>query len=131
MILIRFLIALKLYYSQLFGVIDPDEDVSPDTADPEAAGAAGEKALKSAESNGSSSSKNVSTRQWAQDVNYDAVKLFCKFFNEDIKYLLSMENLWAKRRPPVPLDVNSLPDTRELVSSIILMACEEIIGLTF
>ena len=95
-------------------MIDPDEDVSPDTADPEAAGTAGEKALQSAESNGSSRLQNISTRQWAQDVNYDAVKLFSKFFNEDIKYLLSMENLWAKRRPPVPLDVNNLPANGEL-----------------
>ena len=31
-------------YSQLFGEVDPDQDVSPDTEDPEAAGDAGQSA---------------------------------------------------------------------------------------
>lgn len=41
-------VAVLMYlrrYSQLFGEVDDDEDVSPDTADPEAAGDAGEQAL--------------------------------------------------------------------------------------
>lgn len=29
---------ILIFYSQLFGEEDPDQDVSPDTADPEAAG---------------------------------------------------------------------------------------------
>lgn len=33
-----YLINICVYCSQLFGEEDPDEDVSPDTADPEAAG---------------------------------------------------------------------------------------------
>lgn len=52
----------------------------------------------------------MSTRQWAQSHEYDAQKLFQKLFQDDIKYLLSMENLWQKRRPPTPLDWNDLPD---------------------
>jgi len=36
-------------------------------------------------------------------------KLFQKFFNDDIKYLLSMDKLWAKRRKPTPLDWENLP----------------------
>jgi len=52
----------------------------------------------------------VSTRQWVSDMSYDARKLFHKLFNEDIKYLLSMKNLWEKRRAPTPLDWKDLPD---------------------
>ena len=36
-----------LYFSQLFGEADEDEDVSPDTADPELAADAGQQALHS------------------------------------------------------------------------------------
>jgi ubiquitin-like 1-activating enzyme E1 B len=46
----------------------------------------------------------VSTRQWAKETNYEPAKLFNKLFNDDIKYLLSMSNLWEKRKPPTPLD---------------------------
>ena len=35
--------------------------------------------------------------------------IFHKLFHDDIKYLLSMDKLWAKRRPPVPLDFDDLP----------------------
>lgn len=33
-----------------------------------------------------------------------------KLFHDDIKYLLSMDNLWKKRRPPTPLNWADLPD---------------------
>ena len=40
-------------FSQLFGEVDPDQDVSPDTEDPEAAGDAGQSAAETvAKSNG-------------------------------------------------------------------------------
>lgn len=58
--------------------------------------------------------KRISTRQWAQDVDYNATKLFTKFFEDDIKYLLSMENLWKSRKPPVPLAANNLPEEGKL-----------------
>lgn len=45
----------------------------------------------------------VSTRQWAQDTKYDAEKIFNKLFYDDIKYLLSMADLWKKRTPPTPM----------------------------
>ena len=51
----------------------------------------------------------ISTRQWAIDSGYDARMIFQKLFCDDIKYLLSMDKLWAKRRPPVPLDFDNLP----------------------
>lgn len=39
------------------------------------------------------------------------MKLFNKFFSEDIKYLLSMDKLWTKRTPPVPLSWDVLSVT--------------------
>ena len=119
-------------FSQLFGEEDADQDVSPDTDDPELGGSAGDRALGQGtadgdqemssdgtngstanSSNGNSSSKEhtrVSTRAWAKEVGYDPKKLFMKFFSSDIKYLLSMDKLWEKRRPPTPLDCDDLPE---------------------
>jgi len=102
----------KHLFNQLFGESDPDEDVSPDTEDPEAAGdAAGESATKedAAKADGNVERKN--TRSWAQDNGYNTQKLFQKFFSDDIKYLLSMDKLWAKRKKPTPLDWDCLPST--------------------
>jgi ubiquitin-like 1-activating enzyme E1 B len=103
-------------FSQLFGATDPDEEVSPDTADPEAAEEkkAGDAVNGPADGEGSSSATKdgnvvrVSTRQWATDCEYDPKKLFVKLFNEDIKYLLTMDKLWQKRTPPVPLEWEEL-----------------------
>ncbi|KAK2583700.1 hypothetical protein KPH14_009622 [Odynerus spinipes] len=99
----------KHLFNQLFGEEDPDQDVSPDTEDPEAADTAAEGSLES-ESNSKGNIDRVSTRSWAQSCDYDSKKLFTKFFHDDIKYLLSMDNLWKKRRPPTPLDWSNLPD---------------------
>ncbi|KAH0533745.1 SUMO-activating enzyme subunit 2 [Cotesia glomerata] len=100
----------KHLFNQLFGEEDPDQDVSPDTADPEAAGdKAGEEALNS-NANEKGNVERVSTRLWAHSNGYDPEKLFAKLFHDDIKYLLSMDNLWKKRTPPTPLDWKNLPD---------------------
>jgi len=104
----------KHLFNQLFGEADPDEDVSPDTEDPEAAGdAAGEKAAgQEGEAKGGESGnvERKSTRGWAEDNGYNTQKLFQKFFNDDILYLLSMDKLWTKRRKPNPLDWDCLPE---------------------
>jgi len=100
----------KHLFNQLFGEVDPDEDVSPDTADPEATGEAGSAALEG-EASSTGNIKRVSTRAWAKQNEYDASKLFGKFFSDDIKYLLSMDKLWAKRKPPTPLCWDSLPES--------------------
>lgn len=71
--------------------------------------AAGEGALQS-DANSKGNVERISTRAWAQTCNYDPEKLFTKLFHDDIKYLLSMDNLWKKRRPPTPLDWSNLPD---------------------
>lgn len=95
----------------MFGEEDADQDVSPDTEDPEAAGDAGENAVTQTEATTANGNvERKSTRIWAQDCNYDPEKLFHKLFRDDIKYLLSMDKLWTKRRPPTPLDWNRLPD---------------------
>lgn len=73
------------FFSQLFGEEDPDQDVSPDTEDPEL-----KKDKEGFTETETGDVKRTSTRQWAQEVNYDAKKLFNKFFQDDINYLLSM-----------------------------------------
>lgn len=99
----------KHLFNQFFGEEDPDQDVSPDTEDPEAAGDAGSVALQvEAKQDVAGGIERKSTRVWSQDNNYDPVKLFNKLFRDDIKYLLSMENLWKKRRPPTPLNLDQL-----------------------
>lgn len=85
----------------MFGEENADEDVSPDTADPELGGNAGNEAL-AGEANEKGNVDRVNTRQWAQRCSYDAEKLFNKFFHDDIKYLLSMSNLWKNRQAPAP-----------------------------
>ncbi|KRT81872.1 hypothetical protein AMK59_5927 [Oryctes borbonicus] len=89
----------KHLFNQLFGEADPDQDVSPDTADPELAADAGKLALI----DDGVDVHRKSTYLWAKEIDYNAEKLFNKFFQDDIKYLLSMENLWKKRKPPKPL----------------------------
>merc|ERR1712013_604642 len=107
----------KHLFNQLFGEADPDEDVSPDTEDPEASGEeAGKKAAGEEGEEKGGSSGNVerrSTRAWAQGSGYNTQKLFQKFFNDDIKYLLSMDKLWTKRKKPTPLDWDCLSTTTE------------------
>ncbi|GAB0086782.1 SUMO-activating enzyme subunit [Sergentomyia squamirostris] len=100
--LIHCIVWAKHLFNQLFGEDNTDEDVSPDTADPEAAGEAGQEALDT-ESNNVGNVERQSTRTWAQAIDYDSEKLFNKLFHDDIKYLLSMANLWKKRTPPEPL----------------------------
>ncbi|KAL4235425.1 E1 ubiquitin-activating protein uba2 [Mactra antiquata] len=102
----------KHLFNQLFGEEDPDQDVSPDTADPELTAEAGQTALESeAKENVTGGIERKSTKSWAQDIDYNPEKLFHKMFRDDIKYLLSMSALWKKRRPPIPLDWNDLPNT--------------------
>lgn len=75
---------------------------------------AGKEALQ-VESNDKGNIDRISTRIWTQSCDYDPEKLFTKLFRDDIKYLLSMDNLWKKRRPPTPLNWRELPDGGLLV----------------
>ena len=94
----------KHLFNQLFGEADADEEVSPDTEDPEAVGDAG----SAANANSKDELQRVSTQSWAQSIDYDASKLVKKLFVDDIKYLLSMDRLWKDRQAPVPLDLEHL-----------------------
>lgn len=77
-------------FSQLFGEDDPDQDVSPDTEDPEAR-VEGEHSVTE-----TGDVKRTSTHQWAQEINYDPSQLFNKFFKTDIEYLLKMGKFLGK-----------------------------------
>jgi len=111
--------------SQLFGEPDADEDVSPDTEDPEATGSSSEIYQSISETH--QSVHRISTREWVSSCSYHPDKLFQKvwicimnctsattcyvkqFFVDDINYLLTMDKLWQTRRAPVPLDDQSIP----------------------
>ena len=104
--LIHCVVWAKYLFNQLFGEEDADQDVSPDSADPEAV----EEALNQKSTNqgneeekGASEIKRVNTRQWVRDIDYNCEQIFNKLFSADVKYLLSMDKLWKKRKPPVPM----------------------------
>ncbi|KAG7473203.1 hypothetical protein MATL_G00093090 [Megalops atlanticus] len=94
----------KYLFNQLFGEEDADQEVSPDTADPEAAWDPAEAAARAGASNQDGDIKRVSTKEWARSTGYDPVKIFNKLFKDDIMYLLTMDKLWRKRKAPLPLD---------------------------
>ncbi|KAG8437410.1 hypothetical protein GDO86_008200 [Hymenochirus boettgeri] len=98
----------KYLFNQLFGEEDADQEVAPDMADPEAAWEPTKAAEAANASNVDGDIKRVSTKQWAKSTGYDPIKLFNKLFKDDIKYLLTMDRLWKKRKPPVPLEWSSL-----------------------
>uniref|UniRef100_A0A1A9X0T8 SUMO-activating enzyme subunit n=1 Tax=Glossina brevipalpis TaxID=37001 RepID=A0A1A9X0T8_9MUSC len=104
--LIHCIVWAKHLFNQLFGKTVDDEDISPDLADPEAQEEfCDDEDLKLPQSGNVA---RVNTCQWAKDNNYDAGILFNKFFNDDIKYLLSMSNLWKTRKPPRSIQWNSV-----------------------
>ncbi|KAK2838344.1 hypothetical protein Q7C36_013158 [Tachysurus vachellii] len=103
----------KYLFNQLFGEEDADQEVSPDTADPEAAWNLEETVARAQASDQDGDIKRVSTKDWARSTGYDPVKLFNKLFKDDIMYLLTMDKLWKKRKAPVPLDWS---EVQQLVS---------------
>lgn len=121
----------KHLFHQLFGEDDPDNDVSPqmdandengssDTSkDVVSNGNNGVEKTKPETENGSGEAevktqKHLSTREWAVKNDYDPVLLIHKLFNDDIRYLLSMDNLWKERAKPIPLDyVNLIKDDQD------------------
>ncbi|KAE8295865.1 SUMO-activating enzyme subunit 2 [Larimichthys crocea] len=98
----------KYLFNQLFGEEDADQEVSPDTADPEAAWNSEDTAARATASEKDGDIKRVSTKDWARSTGYDPVKLFNKLFKDDIMYLLTMDKLWKKRKAPTPLDWQQL-----------------------
>ncbi|KAG7250167.1 hypothetical protein CRUP_003593, partial [Coryphaenoides rupestris] len=98
----------KYLFNQLFGEEDADQEVSPDTADPEAAWNPAETEIRAMASETDGDIKRVSTKDWARSTGYNPVKLFTKLFKDDIMYLLTMDKLWKKRKAPLPLDWQQL-----------------------
>lgn len=101
----------KYLFNQLFGEEDADQEVSPDTADPEAAWNPEDATARATASEKDGDIKRVSTKEWARSTGYDPVKLFNKLFKDDIMYLLTMDKLWKKRKAPTPLDWLQLENT--------------------
>ncbi|KAK6732862.1 hypothetical protein RB195_016936 [Necator americanus] len=119
----------KHAFNQLFGELDIDDDISPDLTDKgdrgddsdtkkdcemtasddhanaknTANGTAPDDNSNGQSSENSEREKPISTRAWAESVNYDPEEIFDKLFNDDIVYLLRMEHLWRERRAPVPI----------------------------
>ncbi|XP_028264085.1 SUMO-activating enzyme subunit 2 [Parambassis ranga] len=98
----------KYLFNQLFGEEDADQEVSPDTADPEAAWNPEDTAARATASEKDGDIKRVSTKEWARSTGYDPIKLFNKLFKDDIMYLLTMDKLWKKRKAPIPLEWQQL-----------------------
>lgn len=119
----------KHLFNQLFGESNEDEDVSPDTADPEAGDKAGESAL-AAEANEKGNVDRVNTRTWAQQSGYDAEKIFNKLFYDDINYLLSMSNLWKNRTPPHPAKWDGLEEDGEAAPTDTVLRDQKVLSLT-
>ncbi|KAM7003042.1 SUMO-activating enzyme subunit 2 [Tautogolabrus adspersus] len=101
----------KYLFNQLFGEEDADQEVSPDTADPEAAWNPEDTAARATASEKDGDIKRVSTKEWARSTGYDPEKLFNKLFKDDIMYLLTMDKLWKKRKAPTPLDWKQLENS--------------------
>uniref|UniRef100_A0A3Q4A9I1 SUMO-activating enzyme subunit 2 n=1 Tax=Mola mola TaxID=94237 RepID=A0A3Q4A9I1_MOLML len=101
----------KYLFNQLFGEEDADQEVSPDTADPEAEWNPEETAARATASEKDGDIKRVSTKDWARSTGYDSIKLFNKLFKDDIMYLLTMDKLWKKRKAPIPLDWQQLENS--------------------
>ncbi|KAF3689175.1 SUMO-activating enzyme subunit 2 [Channa argus] len=101
----------KYLFNQLFGEEDADQEVSPDTADPEAAWNPEETAARATASEKDGDIKRISTKEWARSTGYDPIKLFNKLFKDDIMYLLTMDKLWKKRKAPTPLDWQQLENS--------------------
>lgn len=125
----------KYLFNQLFGEEDADQEVSPDTADPEASWEPTEAAQRANASNEDGDIKRVSTKQWAKSTGYDPVKLFNKLFKDDIRYLLTMDKLWRKRKPPVPLDWANLQSSekdsteQKIASSVLGLKDQQILDV--
>lgn len=107
----------KFLFSQLFGKADDENDVTPDTNDPESAANAGgdsdpaAAAVADGAAAAAAAPKRKTVRMYAEETGYNAKKLFTKLFHDDVMTLLSMEKLWETRKKPRPLDADNLPDT--------------------
>lgn len=114
------ILAVIACFSQLFGEPDPEnEDISPDTSDPEckSEAAAGDQSEEEKESekpsNGSENSSlwsRVISSMNESSLTFEE-SLLIRLFNTDIKTLLSMDSLWKNRpdrKEPTPLEQSTV-----------------------
>ncbi len=91
----------KFLYNQLFGDNDDpnNEDVTPDTDDPE-------HLINNNQETISNGYHRISTRDWihTEMEEFNPRRIFNKLFFDDINYLISMKNLWEKRRQPTAIE---------------------------
>ncbi|XP_058447199.1 SUMO-activating enzyme subunit 2 [Malaya genurostris] len=118
----------KHLFNQLFGESNEDEDVSPDTADPEAGAEAADTALAT-EANDKGNVDRVNTRTWAQQCEYAPEKIFNKLFYDDINYLLTMSNLWKSRIPPNPAKWDALEEDGEVAPTDTVLRDQKVLSL--
>ncbi|XP_058818992.1 SUMO-activating enzyme subunit 2 [Topomyia yanbarensis] len=118
----------KHLFNQLFGESNDDEDVSPDTADPEAGAEVAETTLAT-EANDKGNVDRVNTRAWAQQCGYDPEKIFNKLFYDDINYLLTMSNLWKSRTPPNPAKWDALEEDGEAAPIDMVLRDQKVLSL--
>jgi ubiquitin-like 1-activating enzyme E1 B len=57
----------------------------------------------------------ISTRDWIQTEmeEFNPIRVFNKLFVDDINYLISMKNLWEKRRQPIPIEYEKAHQIKE------------------
>ena len=100
----------KFLYNQLFGDNDDpnNEDVTPDAEDPEN--------LHNEQKTTINGHYRVSTRDWihTEMKAFDPKRIFNKLFFEDINYLITMKNLWGKRRQPIPIEYETASQIKEI-----------------
>eukprot|EP00039_Didymoeca_costata_P001913 m.56211 g.56211 ORF g.56211 m.56211 type:complete len:608 (+) comp11025_c0_seq2:3980-5803(+) len=112
----------KFLFSQLFGVPDDENDVTPDTADKEAQ-TSNDNATKGPPG------PRKTVRMWIMEHDYNAVKLFHRLFYEDVETLLAMDGLWKKRKKPQPLNIDDLP-TENIAGNDKLLPTQKLWSLT-
>eukprot|EP00049_Salpingoeca_infusionum_P013170 m.246172 g.246172 ORF g.246172 m.246172 type:complete len:508 (+) comp15374_c1_seq19:896-2419(+) len=114
----------KFLFNHLYGEADPDNDVAPNPDDPELRGDEGASEVqaqsveKAAEGQGKRGQvgansavdppENKSTRQWAEENEFDPKTLLNKLFVKDVKVLLTLESLWKTRAKPLVMDIDAI-----------------------
>ncbi|CAF1172247.1 unnamed protein product [Adineta steineri] len=106
----------KFLYNQLFGDNDDpnNEDVTPDADDPENAN--NEQETTTTTTTTTNGHHRISTRDWVHTEleEFHPISVFNKLFFDDINYLITMKNLWEKRRQPIAIQYEQAFQLNEL-----------------
>lgn len=93
----------KYLFNQLFGEYDDENEVSPEENQTDE-GVEPKKDVSMSEYSADTNKDKVTTRDFAEKCDWDAEKLFTKFYTTDVKTLLVMDSLWKKRAKPTVLN---------------------------